>query len=63
MESYELAFRMQAEVPDIVRLDREDAHTLAMYGIGEAATDGSHPSDLGMVRYADGYERALRRIL
>ena len=27
---------------------------------GEAATDGSHPSDLGMVRYADAYEKALK---
>jgi lysophospholipase L1-like esterase len=30
---------------------------------GEAATDGSHPSDLGMVRYADAYEQSLRAIL
>jgi lysophospholipase L1-like esterase len=30
---------------------------------GEAATDGSHPSDLGMVRYSDAYERALKPIL
>ena len=30
---------------------------------GEAATDGSHPSDLGMVRYADAYEPVLRSIL
>lgn len=30
---------------------------------GEAATDGSHPSDLGMVRYADAYERALQVLL
>ena len=30
---------------------------------GEAATDGSHPNDLGMVRYADAYEPALRAIL
>ena len=30
---------------------------------GEAATDGSHPSDLGMMRYADAYEPALRAIL
>jgi lysophospholipase L1-like esterase len=30
---------------------------------GEAATDGSHPSDLGMVRYADAYEQTLRKIL
>ncbi|MDA0196430.1 MAG: SGNH/GDSL hydrolase family protein [Bacteroidetes bacterium] len=30
---------------------------------GEAATDGSHPNDLGMVRYANAYEPALRSIL
>lgn len=30
---------------------------------GEGATDGSHPSDLGMVRYADAYEPALRAVL
>ena len=30
---------------------------------GEGATDGSHPSDLGMLRYADAYEPVLRSIL
>ena len=30
---------------------------------GEAATDGSHPNDLGMVRYANAYEAKLRKIL
>jgi lysophospholipase L1-like esterase len=30
---------------------------------GEAATDGSHPSDLGMVRYADAYQSVLKKIL
>ncbi len=30
---------------------------------GEGATDGSHPSDLGMMRYADAYEPAIRNIL
>ncbi|EAQ78693.1 SGNH/GDSL hydrolase family protein [Blastopirellula marina] len=30
---------------------------------GEAATDGSHPNDLGMMRYADAYVPALQRIL
>jgi lysophospholipase L1-like esterase len=30
---------------------------------GEAATDGSHPNDLGMVRYAEAYVRALKRLL
>ena len=29
----------------------------------EGATDGSHPSDLGMMRYADAYEPVLRKIL
>lgn len=29
----------------------------------EGATDGSHPSDLGMMRYADAYEKTLRQIL
>ena len=30
---------------------------------GEGATDGSHPNDLGFIRYAQAYERALRPIL
>ncbi len=29
----------------------------------EGSTDGSHPSDLGMMRYADAYEPALRAVL
>jgi uncharacterized protein (DUF1501 family) len=34
VESYELAFRMQAEMPGIVDLAQESPQTLAMYGIG-----------------------------
>ncbi len=30
---------------------------------GEGATDGSHPSDLGFARYADAYEKAIRRLV
>ena len=30
---------------------------------GEATVDGSHPTDLGMMRYADAYEKVLRSIL
>lgn len=30
---------------------------------GEDTADGSHPSDLGFVRQADGFEKVLRRIL
>ena len=39
MEAYELAFRMQAEVPGIVDLSGEDGRTKEMYGIGRPETD------------------------
>jgi hypothetical protein len=34
--SYELAFRMQAEMPEVVDLSREPQETLDMYGVGDA---------------------------
>lgn len=40
MEAYELAFRMQAEVPDVIDLSKESQATLDMYGIGQPETDG-----------------------
>ena len=39
MSSYELAYRMQSEVPGVLNLDGETKSTLNMYGIGEAKTD------------------------
>ncbi|QDV66069.1 DUF1501 domain-containing protein [Crateriforma conspicua] len=39
LESYELAFRMQTEVPEAIDLSGEDQRTLSMYGIGNEATD------------------------
>ncbi len=39
MESYELAFRMQAEVPELVDLRNEDQKTQELYGIGKEPTD------------------------
>ena len=39
MESYELAFRMQTEVPNVVDLARETEQTKEMYGIGSKETD------------------------
>lgn len=39
IESYELAFRMQGEVPHVLDLSKETATTKAMYGIDEGATD------------------------
>ena len=37
--AYELAFRMQLQVPGILDLEREDARTKAAYGIGSGSTD------------------------
>lgn len=39
MASYELAFRMQAKVPGILDITKEDAATLEMYGVGDHETD------------------------
>lgn len=39
INAYELAFRMQAEAPDVVDLRSESASTLKEYGIGEPDTD------------------------
>lgn len=39
IENYELAFRMQTQVPELIDLSRESAATLAEYGIGQEPTD------------------------
>jgi len=39
LESYELAFRMQSEVPSAIDLSDESEKTLAMYGVGRKTTD------------------------
>src|SRR4051794_31235615 len=39
MASYETAFRMQTEAPEIFDLSRESRETLALYGVGTAPTD------------------------
>ncbi len=38
MENYELAFRMQMEVPELMDLGGEDEATLEMYGLNDPAT-------------------------
>ncbi len=38
IQSYELAYRMQAEVPDAVDLSKEDPRTLELYGVGKEPT-------------------------
>ncbi|MCB1087315.1 MAG: DUF1501 domain-containing protein, partial [Verrucomicrobiae bacterium] len=39
IESFELAFRMQDEVPKVLDISGESAETLALYGIGAGQTD------------------------
>ncbi|MDQ2945277.1 MAG: DUF1501 domain-containing protein [Acidobacteriota bacterium] len=39
IESYELAFRMQAQMPDAIDLAKESEETRKLYGIGEKETD------------------------
>ncbi|MCA9099479.1 MAG: DUF1501 domain-containing protein, partial [Planctomycetaceae bacterium] len=39
VESFELAFRMQTETPQLVNFADETAATLALYGIGDSPTD------------------------
>lgn len=39
MANYELAFRMQMEVPGIIDIDQEDERTKDLYGIGDDETD------------------------
>jgi hypothetical protein len=39
IEAYELAFRMQLEIPEIVSLDKEPEATKRLYGIDERETD------------------------
>lgn len=39
MESYELAYRMQMEVPEIMDLSKEPQHIRDMYGMGEKETE------------------------
>ncbi|MEO1615759.1 MAG: DUF1501 domain-containing protein [Planctomycetota bacterium] len=39
MQSYELAFRMQSSMPDLMDLSKETETTKSLYGIGDPSTD------------------------
>ena len=39
IENYELAYRMQMEVPDVIDIEGEDEKTKELYGVGQAETD------------------------
>ena len=59
IESYELAFRMQAQVPELLDLKGESPGTLARYGVGDASTDSFARQCLLARRFA---ERGVRFI-
>jgi len=59
IESGELAFRMQAEVPGLMNLSGESSATRALYGIGEDATDTFGRQCLLARRFAEAGTRFI----
>ncbi|HEY1048462.1 MAG TPA: DUF1501 domain-containing protein [Prosthecobacter sp.] len=55
IESFELAFRMQSEVPDVLDLRDEPAHVLKLYGIGQGG--GSAPGGMGKAGVNEQFAR------
>ena len=58
--SFELAFRMQAEVPDLIDLSRETAATKELYGIDEKETDNFGRQCLLARRFAESGVRFIQ---
>ena len=59
IESYELAFKMQQAVPEIMKLETESKETLDAYGIGKSATDNFARQCLMARRYAEAGVRFI----
>ena len=60
IESFELAFRMQSEAPDLMKLDNESPATKALYGIGQKETDDFGRSCLLARRFAEAGVRYIQ---
>ena len=60
IESYELAFRMQAEVPQVMDLSKESKETMELYGIGEEPTDEYGRQCLLARRFAESGVRFIQ---
>lgn len=60
IESFELAFRMQAEVPELLDLGSETQDTLDLYGIGEKVTDDFGRQCLLARRFAEAGVRFIQ---
>jgi hypothetical protein len=59
IESYELAFRMQSEVPKVMDIKGEPESILDMYGIGKEPTDGFGKQCLMARRFAEAGVRFI----
>ena len=59
IESYELAFRMQGALPDLMDLKTESAATRSMYGIGDRETDEFGKQCLLARRFAEAGVRFI----
>ncbi len=59
IESFELAFRMQDEVPEVLDISAESTRTKELYGIGERATDGFGKKCLAARRLAEAGVRFI----
>lgn len=60
IDSFELAFRMQAETPRLVDLADESKDTLALYGVGDAQTDQFGRQCLLARRFAEAGVRFIQ---
>lgn len=59
IESFELAFRMQGEIPNVMDFSKESAATKAMYGIGNKTTDDFGKQCLMARRFAEAGVRYI----
>jgi uncharacterized protein (DUF1501 family) len=59
IESYELGYRMQSAVPEVMNLDGESEKTLKAYGIGQNATDDFGRQCLMARRFAEAGVRFI----
>ncbi len=60
IESFELAFRMQAEAPKLVNLANESQATLELYGVGKEPTDKNARACLLARRFAEAGVRFIQ---
>ncbi len=59
IESFELAFRMQDEVPSVLNVEEESAETKALYGIGNRTTEAFGRKCLSARRLAEAGVRFI----